>query len=67
MEWDQQVVGMVHTLERHTKTFYVCEECGLIYKEREWAEKCEEFCAKYQMCSLEITRYAVQLDTTNGQ
>jgi len=39
---------------------YICPECGLTYKEREWAEKCEKYCKKNKACSLEITKHATQ-------
>lgn len=38
---------------------YQCPECGLEYKEKEWAEKCEAWCKKYKSCNLEITKYAI--------
>ncbi|MEM1574500.1 MAG: hypothetical protein QW755_00220 [Nitrososphaerota archaeon] len=38
--------------------FYICEECKLKYKEKIWAEKCEEWCRKYKSCNLEITKHA---------
>ena len=53
---------MVQEIKQKGNTFYGCEECNLIYKEREWAVKCEAFCKKYNMCSLEITKHATQLD-----
>ncbi len=53
---------MVQEIIQKGNTYYSCEECNLIYKEREWAEKCEAFCIKYHMCSLEITKHVIQLD-----
>lgn len=53
---------MVREVKREEQVFYVCEECGFTYKDQEWAEKCEDFCAKHRMCSLEITSHAVQID-----
>lgn len=50
---------MVRKLKRENKVLYMCEECGLVYEERIWAEKCEEFCKKHHACSLEITKHAV--------
>ncbi len=41
------------------KTFYKCSVCGLIYEDREWALKCENFCSKRRACSLEITEHAI--------
>jgi hypothetical protein len=40
-------------------TFFICEECKLKYKDKEWAEKCESWCKKYKSCNLEITKHAV--------
>lgn len=38
--------------------YYKCPECGLEYKEKSWAEKCETWCKKHKSCNLEITKYA---------
>ena len=37
---------------------YQCEECGLHYDEREWAEKCEAWCREHHTCNLEIIAHA---------
>ena len=41
------------------KTVYMCEECGLIYKNKKIAEKCQKWCDKYKSCNLKITRNAL--------
>jgi len=41
------------------KTYYQCEECDFYYKDRSWAQKCEDFCKKNKSCSIVITKYAV--------
>jgi predicted ATP-dependent serine protease len=51
---------VVKILKRKDKVLYVCKECGFVYEERMWAEKCEDFCGKYHSCSLEITSHAVK-------
>ena len=51
---------MVKEIGREGEEYYQCKECKLIYKEREWAEKCEEWCKKYKSCNLEITKHAVK-------
>ncbi|MEK7172754.1 MAG: DUF2933 domain-containing protein [Patescibacteria group bacterium] len=38
---------------------YKCSECGFEYKEKEWAEKCKNWCSKYKSCNLEITKQAI--------
>ena len=51
---------MVPEICRDGKTFYVCEVCGFLYKEKLWAERCQEYCAKHNACSMDITRHSVQ-------
>jgi hypothetical protein len=45
---------------KRNKTLYVCEECKLQYREKYWAEKCEEWCKKHKSCNLEITKHAIK-------
>ncbi len=39
---------------------FLCEECGLFYKDKSFADKCEEWCAKHNSCNLEITKHAIK-------
>lgn len=39
---------------------YKCPECGFLYKEKEWAKKCENWCREYKSCNLEITQHAIK-------
>lgn len=39
---------------------YKCQECGLEYKEKKWAEKCQDWCSKYKSCNLEIIKHAIK-------
>lgn len=43
-------------IEHHK--FYPCGLCGLKYREKEWAEKCEAWCKEHQSCNIEITKHA---------
>jgi len=45
---------MVKVIEKDSKEYYQCEECGYIYEDREWAEKCEAWCGEHNSCNLEI-------------
>jgi hypothetical protein len=38
---------------------FLCEECDLLYREEELAQKCEDWCRENKSCNLEITRHAV--------
>jgi len=42
------------------KNIFACEVCGFGYKEKEYAQKCEDFCKEHSGCSLEITKHAVK-------
>ncbi|MCX6751222.1 MAG: hypothetical protein NT161_00405 [Candidatus Nomurabacteria bacterium] len=46
--------------ETNEKLFQ-CPECGLYYKESEWAEKCEVWCKEHKSCNLEIISHSVML------
>jgi len=52
---------MVKAIKKQEKTYFQCEECKFLYKEKQWAEKCETYCKKYHSCSLGITKYAVKI------
>ncbi len=45
---------------RRENNLYVCEECNLAYETEKLAKKCEEFCSKYNACSVEITKKSVK-------
>lgn len=40
---------------------YQCEVCKLYYREKEWAERCQEWCEKHNSCNLEITSHAIKI------
>lgn len=52
---------MVKEITNNDKKYYQCEACNMVYEDRELARKCEDFCNKYHSCSLEFTKYAVEL------
>ena len=52
---------MVKELMKHGKKYFQCEECGFYYKEKKWAQKCEDFCKKRKSCSIEITKHSVKV------
>lgn len=39
-------------------TLYKCEECGLKYRDKEWAKKCMAWCGENKSCNLEIISHA---------
>lgn len=52
---------MVKEVIKNNKKYFQCEACGFYYKEDMWAKKCEDFCNKYNSCSIEITKHSVQV------
>ncbi len=53
---------MVKELAKKEHQLFVCEMCGYAYEDRQWAEKCEAWCKKYQSCNLDITEHCVPLN-----
>lgn len=52
---------MVKLIKKKNKKYFKCEACGFYYKDKKWAEKCEEFCNKNKSCSIEITKHSVKV------
>ncbi|MBI5224400.1 hypothetical protein HY989_00865 [Candidatus Micrarchaeota archaeon] len=40
---------------------YECEDCKLLYVDKAWAQKCEEFCIRHKACNLAITKHSINL------
>jgi hypothetical protein len=56
---------MVRVAKSEGKTVFICEECGLAYEQKEWAEKCQQWCRENQSCNLEIIQHSVPLEESN--
>lgn len=52
---------MIMEIGNRGKTYFQCSECGLYYKNKDMAKKCENFCKKYKSCNLDIIKHAVKL------
>ena len=50
---------MVKEKKTDNQTLFICEACGLGYKTKDLAQKCEEWCRKTGSCNVEITNKAV--------
>lgn len=48
--------------QKPSPKLYQCPECGLHYRDKAMAGKCEAFCKKYKACSMEIAPHAVEND-----
>ena len=51
---------MARTLTKNKKLSYMCKECNMMYKEKELAKKCEDWCRKYKSCNTEIIKHAIK-------
>ncbi len=54
---------MVNNIKKNKKAYYQCEECKLIYKDNEWADKCEKWCRKNRSCNLNIVKHSIDKNT----
>ncbi len=52
---------MVKQISHKKKKYFQCDICKFYYKTKALAQECENFCNKYNSCSLEITKHAVKL------
>jgi hypothetical protein len=42
------------------ESLFLCEACGLGYREKSIAQKCEDWCTARHSCNLEIIKNAVK-------
>jgi hypothetical protein len=50
---------MVKDKKVDNQRLYICEECGLGYKDKATAQECEDWCRETGTCKVEITKKAV--------
>ncbi|MEW6008146.1 MAG: TVP38/TMEM64 family protein [Candidatus Omnitrophota bacterium] len=53
-------IARKHFSKTNETNYFKCKICGLLYKDKNWALKCEEWCAQHRSCNLEITKHAVK-------
>lgn len=51
------MVTEVHT--DSSEKLYQCAECGLRYREREIAARCEKWCRAHKSCNIDVIKHAV--------
>ena len=51
---------MVKQIIKNKKTLFMCEVCKLTYKNKQIAQKCQNWCTKNKSCNLEIIKYAIK-------
>jgi hypothetical protein len=45
---------------KKVNALFQCEECGFKFKNKETAQKCEDFCKKYKSCNTELIKEAIE-------
>ena len=51
---------MAKVVKRENLIYFECEECGLLYREKALAERCQKWCAENKSCNMEIINHAVK-------
>ncbi|BCX15804.1 MAG: hypothetical protein KatS3mg098_033 [Candidatus Parcubacteria bacterium] len=46
------------SLSQNKKKLFSCPECGLRYRDKDLAKKCQQWCKKYHSCNIEIASLA---------
>jgi len=47
-------------MKKINSIYLKCEKCHLSYKDKKWAEKCEDWCKSHKSCNLKITSHAIK-------
>jgi len=42
------------------KEVYLCRICGVKYNDKNWAEKCEDWCRHNNSCNISITKHRIK-------
>jgi hypothetical protein len=60
MECAASFLAVWYTYNMHKEdTLYQCPECGMKYKDKSIADRCEAWCKEHHSCNLDIIKYAV--------
>ena len=51
---------MVVEIDKRRMKLFQCEICKFNYMEMSMAEKCQDWCEKYNSCNLDIIKHAVK-------
>ena len=53
---------MVNKAVSNNVVYYQCKECSFVYKEKQTAKKCENWCRENKSCNLEIIKKSVKIE-----
>ena len=52
---------------KNNQNIYQCKECGLHYKNKDTADKCEAWCKEHKTCNVEIIKQAEENQQDSGR
>jgi len=50
---------VVLEVKKKGKKYFICSVCGFVYKNKKYAEECQDFCSTHASCSMELQKKAV--------
>ena len=54
---------MVSEVKKGKQILFRCDACGMLFREREWAEKCQAWCETHEgTCNMEYIQHTVNPD-----
>lgn len=60
------MAAVIEAAQPPAQSEYRCPECGFVYAEKEWADKCEAWCREHKSCNLEIIQHGRLPGGTEG-
>lgn len=54
-----RTTNMTKEIKKHDATLHQCTECGFVYTDKKWAERCEAWCAEHKSHNLDIVSHAL--------
>jgi len=55
----EKILIMVEKTLADGAKIYKCEMCGFGYKDKDTAQKCQNWCSTHKSCNLQITKNAI--------
>ena len=52
---------MVEEIKFKGRIVFKCMKCGYLYRTKDKAIECEEWCMRSKSCNLNITKYAIKM------
>ena len=63
LHWKKIIAVIILTtcLSYYTEsTIYKCTICEMSFEEKEWSDKCQDWCENHHSCNAEITKHSIK-------